>query len=96
MVMQKAGGTVLLHRDHHIVETTSFNYIVSTVMAQHIEQELDRWPRPRWVTFVDVCGSRVKLRSSMIQGLAQSSLETRELWRKWREQRRTETPPEFD
>jgi hypothetical protein len=70
MVIQQAGGTVLLHQDHHIVETNGFNYIVSTAMAQHIERELDRWPRPRWITFVDVCGSRVKIRSSLIQGLA--------------------------
>jgi hypothetical protein len=96
MVIQKAGATVLLHQDHHIVATSAFDYIVSTLMAKHIEQELDRWPRPRWITFVDVCGSRVKIRASLIQGLQQSSLETRELGRKWREQRRKEAPPEFD
>jgi hypothetical protein len=38
----------------------------------------------------------VKVRASLIQGLQQSSLETRELGRKWREQRRKEAPPEFD
>ena len=49
MVIQKSGETVLLHRDHHIVATTQFSYIVSTVMAQHIERELDRKPRRQWL-----------------------------------------------
>jgi hypothetical protein len=96
VIAQRAGGTVLLHQDHHIVMTSGFNYIVSTSMAQHIERELCRWPRSGWITFVDVCGSRIRIRASLILGLEQSSLETRELWRRWREQRRKETPPDFD
>jgi len=92
MVIQKSGETVLLHRDHHIVATTQFSYIVSTVMAKHIERELDRKPRRQWVKFVDVAGARVRIRTSLIEGIEQSSLETRELWRRWREQRRKEQP----
>ncbi len=92
MVIQKSGETVLLYRDHHIVATTQFSYIVSTVMAQHIERELDRKPRRQWVKFVDVAGARVRIRTSLIEGIEQSSLETRELWRRWREQRRREEP----
>jgi hypothetical protein len=88
------GETVLLHPDHHIVATTEFSYIVSPVMAKHIERELDR-RRPRhWITFVDVSGARIRIRTSAIEGLEQSSLETRDLWRKWREQRRAEAVPE--
>jgi hypothetical protein len=86
--------TVLLHRDHHIVVTTQFSYIVSGVMARHIERELDRRRRPVWVTFVDVSGARVRIRSSVIEGVEQSSLETRDLWRRWREQRKGEEVPE--
>jgi hypothetical protein len=92
MTAQKAGETVLLHQDHHIVATTQFNYIVSTVMARHIERELDRKPRRQWVKFVDVSGARVRIRTSVIEGIEQSSLESRELWRRWREQRRKEEP----
>ncbi len=69
MVTQKAGGTVLLHQDHHIVATTKFNYIVSTVMARHIERELDRKPRRQWIKFVDVAGARVRIRASVIEGI---------------------------
>ncbi len=69
MVIQKAGGTVLLHQDHHIVATTQFNYIVSTVMARHIERELDRKPRRQWIKFVDVAGARVRIRASVIKGI---------------------------
>jgi hypothetical protein len=86
--------TVLLHRDHHIVVTTQFSYIVSPVMARHIERELDRRRRPTWITFVDVSGARVRIRSSVIEGVEQSSLETRDLWRRWREQRKAEEVPE--
>jgi len=96
MVTQKAGETVLLHQDHHIVATAAFNYIVSTVMARHIENELGRWPHPRWITFVDVCGSRIRIRASLIQGLEQSSVETRELGRLWRKQRAAEVPPDYE
>ena len=87
---------VVLHPGYHVVMTRQFSYVVSTVMARHIERELDRWPRPRWITFVDVAGGRVKLRPSLIEGLEQSSAETRELWRLWRKQRDNEVPPDFD
>jgi hypothetical protein len=90
MVAQKGGETVLLHPDHHIVATTQFSYIVSPVMARHIERELDRRPRRQWIRFVDVSGARIRIRASLIEGLEQSSAETRGLWRRWREQRRRE------
>ena len=86
--------TVLLHPDHHIVATNDFSYIVSPVMAQHIERELDRRRQPKWITFVDVSGARVRVRASAIEGLEQSSLETRDLWQKWRDQRSKEEVPE--
>jgi len=87
---------VLLHAGYHVVVTQQGNYIVSTVMARHIEQQLDRWPRPRWITFVDVAGGRVRIRSRLIEGLEQSSTETRALWRLWRKQRESEVPLEFE
>ena len=87
---------VLLHAGYHLVTTQQGNYIVSTVMAGHIERELDRWPRPRWITFVDVAGARVRIRSRLVEGLEQSSTETRALWRQWRKQRAQEVPQEFD
>ena len=87
---------VLLHPGYHVVVTTQGNYVVSAVMARHIERELDRWPRSRWITFVDVAGGRVRIRARLIDGLEQSSVETRELWRLWRKQRDKEVPPDFD
>ena len=87
---------VLLHAGYHIVVTQQGNFIVSTVMARHVERELDRWPRPRWITFVDVAGARIRILARLIEGLEQSSLETRELWRLWRKQRAKEVPPDFE
>ena len=86
---------VLLHPGYHVVVTRQFSYVVSTVMARHIEREIDRWPRPRWITFVDVAGGRVKVRRELIECLEQSSTETRALWRLWRKQRDNEVPAEF-
>lgn len=87
---------VVLHPGYHVVVTKQFNYVVSTFMARHIERELDRWPRRRWITFVDVAGGRVKVRPDLIDCLEQSSIEVRDLWRLWRKQREQEVPAEFD
>ena len=95
-MVQQEHSEVLLHAGYHIVVTQQGNYIVSTVMAQHIERELDRWPRPRWITFVDVVGARVRIRARLIEGFEQSSVETRELWRLWRRQREQEVPPDYE
>jgi hypothetical protein len=93
---QARSDEVLLHPCYHVVLTRQGTHVVSTVMARHIERELERWPRPRWITFVDVAGGRVKLQSRLIEGLEQSSTETRELWRLWRKQRDKELPPDYD
>ncbi len=87
---------VLLHAGYHVVVTQQGHYIVSTIMARHIEEQLDRWPRPRWITFVDVAGARLRIRARLIEGLEQSSVETRALWRLWRKQREQEVPQDFN
>jgi len=93
---QARSEEVQWHPGYHVVVTRQCNYVVSTVMARHIERELDRWPRPRWITFVDVSGARVKVLARLIEGFEQSSVETRELWRHWRKQREREEPPEYE
>lgn len=82
------------HPGYHVVVTRQFNYVVSTVMARHIERELDRWPRPRWITFVDVAGARFRVRADAIEGIEQSSQESRDLLRRFRQERDREDPPE--
>ena len=80
--------------EYHLVAMRQCSHMVSTVMARHIEQELDRRPQPRWITFVDVAGARFRVRADAIEGLEQSSPESRKLLRRFREERDREDPPE--
>ena len=80
--------------DYHIVVMRQCSHMVSTVMARHIERELDRWPRPRWITFVDVTGARFRVRAEAIEGIEQSTRESRDLLRRFRDERDREDPPE--
>ena len=79
---------------YHLVVMRQCSHMVSTVMARHIERELDRWPRPRWIRFVDITGARFRVRADAIEGLEQSTPESRELLRRFREERDREDPPE--
>ena len=67
----------VLYPEYYWLITRRCNYPVSVVMLRHVERELNRWPRPRWITFVDLAGARIRLRSTMIDGIEQSSPETR-------------------
>lgn len=67
--------------DYFVITTTTARYPVSTVMARHVERALDAWPRRPWVTFVDVTGARVRVRTGTVLGIAQSSAEQRGAWR---------------
>ena len=50
---------------------------MSTVIAQFIEVCLDDEPRPQWVKFVDLSGSRVRLRLKDIEYICQCTAEQR-------------------
>ncbi len=59
------------------VDTHNDRWLVSVVMARHIERRLDRWPVPVWVSFVDLFGARIRIRAGLIQSLTQSTGEQR-------------------
>ena len=63
--------------DYFVVSGESFTWYVSTAMAKAIEARLDAKPRPRWVTFVDLTGSRVRLRARQIEYICQRTAEQR-------------------
>jgi hypothetical protein len=63
--------------DYFIVCGESFTWYVSTTMAKAIEARLDARRRPRWVTFVDLTGSRVRLRARRIEYVCQCTAEQR-------------------
>ena len=88
----------VLYPEYYVLITRRCNYPVSAVMLRHVEQELNRWPQPRWITFVDLAGARIRLRSSVIEGFEQSSPETRALQRRviaeWIKEEEKERPDE--
>src|SRR5258707_10757175 len=63
--------------DFFIVSGDCSTWLVSTEMARFVESILDARPRPRWVKFVDLAGSRVRLRTRQIEYICQCSAEQR-------------------
>lgn len=63
--------------DYFVVSTGSTTWWVSTAMARHIEATIDKWPRTRWVTFIDLSGARVRVRVSQVNWILQSTVEQR-------------------
>lgn len=78
------------HEEWFVVYTGDCSWLVSTEMARHIERALDARRAPRWVTFVDVSGARVRLLSGAIYCIEQSSPAQREAWRRFHRARQVE------
>jgi hypothetical protein len=57
--------------DYFVVAADCCTWCVSTTMARSIEQSLDGRPRPKWVTFVDLTGARIRLRARQIEYIGQ-------------------------
>ncbi len=76
--------------DWFVVYTGDCSWLVSTEMARHLERALDARRPPRWVTFVDLAGSRVRILSGAIYCIEQSTAEQREAWRRFQKARRAE------
>jgi len=62
---------------YFVVDSANDRWLVSAVMARHIEQMVDRVPAPSWITFVDLFGGRIRLRADVVQSVAQSTEEQR-------------------
>lgn len=62
------------------VETRWSTWLVSTTMARHIEDCLER-PDCPWVVFVDVVGSRIRCRVDVIVAIVESTVEQRQRFR---------------
>jgi hypothetical protein len=63
--------------DYFVVCGELNTWVVSTEMARHIEACLDRVPPPKWVTFVELSGARIRVRTREIECIAQSTAEQR-------------------
>ncbi|MGE5926620.1 MAG: hypothetical protein ACM357_04655 [Gemmatimonadota bacterium] len=76
--------------DWFVVYTGDCSWLVSTEMARHLERALDARRPPRWVTFVDLAGARVRILSGAIYCIEQSTAHQREAWRQFQKARRAE------
>src|SRR2546429_8774193 len=80
--------------EYFVLESYAGDGMISLRMAEFVESELDRWPRRRWICFVDLLGARVRLRAELIKALRQSSLAIRGEWRRFKDERQQEAPDE--
>ncbi len=80
--------------DHFVLDTRANCWNISTVMARHVERCLDADPRPFWITFVDLAGSRIRIRSQDVESLSQSTADqraaARALCRGWTQERKAD------
>ena len=86
--------------DYFVLSAESGSWVVSTAMVRAIESALDAWPAPRWIRFVDLSGSRVRVRASTLHYIVQSTPDQRafdrRMCRALREERKGEEGWEDD
>jgi len=73
-----------------VLDTQAGCWMISPAVASEIQRSLDRWPRPRWLRFVDITGSAIRVRSAWVKSMQFSSPEIRELWRRFTRERQAE------
>ncbi|MBK7715046.1 MAG: hypothetical protein IPI38_06450 [Gemmatimonadetes bacterium] len=52
-----------MNTDYFLVCAECGHWSVSATMARAIEHQLARWLAPRWITFVDLTGARIRIRA---------------------------------
>ena len=78
-------GQLELPVDYFLVVSHDEAWPVSREMAMAVEATLREVPTPEWVTFVDVTGARLRMRTRLIDYVRQSTAEQRALYRAfWR------------
>ncbi len=75
---------------YFIVWAESGYYVVSPRTARDLLAQLRRFPRPRWVRFIDHVGAVILLRTATVQGLVESSRAQRQAERNFGRARRQE------
>jgi hypothetical protein len=63
--------------DYFVLESEAGSWCISTAMARAVDAELATSPVPEWITFVDLAGSRIRLRTRRIESLTQCTAEQR-------------------
>ena len=83
--------------DYFVIQTRDSSwFFVSTVMARAIDRRLKRFFQPTWITFVDMAGSRIRLRTDDIMSVVQTTPEQRAADRAFDKVRRAEAQEDRD
>lgn len=82
------------YTEYFVLVTGAGQWSISRYMAAFVESELDRWPRRRWIRFIDLTGATVRVRVDLIKALRQSSTDIRGEWRRFKDERKQEAPDE--
>jgi hypothetical protein len=59
------------------VEARMYTYIVACDAAARVKRELDRFPQPEWIEFLDQFGARQCVRSQDVIRISESTPKTR-------------------
>jgi hypothetical protein len=76
--------------DYFVVSTADGWYYVDYATAARLSRQLDRRWTPAWVKFVDLSGSRVWLRSRIVESIRESTGRFRAADREFHYRRRKE------
>ncbi len=75
-------------------------HLVSREVAIDLEEWLDRWWKPRWVEFVDLFGSRVRLQVRDIRQVEECTREQRRRARAFErarnKEKKADSPPSWE
>ena len=72
------------------VEARMYTYVVAFDAAVRVKQELDRFPQPEWIEFIDQFGARQCVRAQDIFRISESTPQTRAAMRAFVRSRQTE------
>lgn len=77
-------------QDYWVVSSPTAWYCVDEPTAERIQEELERRRPPRWLRFVDLFGSAVRVRSRDIDQVVESTIDQRAAGRAFRQARQRE------
>lgn len=63
--------------DYFVLDAEGSSWYLSVEMACAVDRDLTARPPPEWTVFVDLAGSRVRLRTRRIEHLVQSTADQR-------------------
>ena len=59
--------------EYYFISLPYRDVLVSRTMAVFIEEQLNRLRKPKWITFVDIFGSRIRVQTKVIWSVTQSN-----------------------